>query len=355
MTTTLTNDQITAGAAVLCDHGQPIGRNAAIAVFDAMRAASPQVADIAELPPLPTFMRSHIERAIREVDKPSGMSVHDGMARLNVGYLKRTYELAIAASRRAAQPVDPVQIDDAVVDLLCDHTKLNEDGIDKYAPQIVAILNHVAILPAPAEYFAPSPQIAEKVELPPVAWRYQRDTQAHPGQPDGEWQFRAADKWALDLQGKRLGLTANSSYHCWEALYTGRQLQDAIAASRRAAGGEAADDLAWNKEALARVRAKLESVWDGIREAVEKYSGQPCEGEPFDRLEELLTRLTAATERAAAPADHEIREAVNKLRDVAVQFHAHQSLRDRIASVVLPLVRATHQPSAQDGGEHAEG
>lgn len=38
---TLTNAQITAGAAVLCDHGQPIGRNAAIEVADAMRLAAP--------------------------------------------------------------------------------------------------------------------------------------------------------------------------------------------------------------------------------------------------------------------------------------------------------------------------
>ena len=41
MTTALTNDQITAGAAVLCDHGQPIGRNAAIEVADAMRLTAP--------------------------------------------------------------------------------------------------------------------------------------------------------------------------------------------------------------------------------------------------------------------------------------------------------------------------
>lgn len=54
--------------------------------------------------------------------------------------------------------------------------------------------------------------------------------------------------------------------------------------------------------------------------------------------DDLCKKLDTA-ERAAAPADHEIREAVNQLRDVAVQFHAHQSLRDRIASVVLPLVR----------------
>lgn len=46
MTTTLTNDQITAGAAVLCDHGQPIGRNAAIEVADAMQAAGPAMADL---------------------------------------------------------------------------------------------------------------------------------------------------------------------------------------------------------------------------------------------------------------------------------------------------------------------
>ena len=75
----------------------------------ALAAPSPQVADIAELPPLPTFMRSHIERAIREADKPSGMSVHDGMARLNASYLKRIYELAIAASRRASPLPEPTK------------------------------------------------------------------------------------------------------------------------------------------------------------------------------------------------------------------------------------------------------
>ena len=52
MTTTLTNDQITAGAAVLCDHGQPIGRNAAIEVFDAMQGVKPTIpaADVLTIP-----------------------------------------------------------------------------------------------------------------------------------------------------------------------------------------------------------------------------------------------------------------------------------------------------------------
>lgn len=40
MSTTLTNEQITAGAAILGDNGQPLGRNVAIMVFDAMMAAS---------------------------------------------------------------------------------------------------------------------------------------------------------------------------------------------------------------------------------------------------------------------------------------------------------------------------
>ncbi|MEM8515117.1 hypothetical protein RCH14_004477 [Massilia sp. MP_M2] len=59
------------------------------------------------------------------------------------------------------------------------------------------------------------------------------------------------------------------------------------------------DDLRWHKEALTAVRDKLGAVWQGVRDAVVKYSGEPCEGEPFDRLDELLKRLT---EQAAAPS-----------------------------------------------------
>jgi hypothetical protein len=38
----LTDAQITAGAAVKCEHGQAIGRNVAIDVFDAMKPAGAQ-------------------------------------------------------------------------------------------------------------------------------------------------------------------------------------------------------------------------------------------------------------------------------------------------------------------------
>lgn len=107
MTTTLTNDQITAGAAVLCDHGQPIGRNAAIAVFDAMRAASPQVADIAEL-------RREIGKA---ASGACNCKAKGGPLRQDHDYACRYRALdgamefidAIAASRRVSAPASAGQ------------------------------------------------------------------------------------------------------------------------------------------------------------------------------------------------------------------------------------------------------
>lgn len=45
----LTNEQIAAGAAIECDHGAPVGRNVAIDVFDAMRAAAPVAAQAGQV------------------------------------------------------------------------------------------------------------------------------------------------------------------------------------------------------------------------------------------------------------------------------------------------------------------
>jgi hypothetical protein len=36
--------------------------------------------------------------------------------------------------------------------------------------------------------------------------------------------------------------------------------------------------------------------------------------------------------------DHEIAQLVNALRDTAVQFHDHDSLRERIAHLVVPAI-----------------
>jgi hypothetical protein len=78
-----------------------------------------------------------------------------------------------------------------------------------------------------------------------------------------------------------------------------QEIANTVAYCMRAPATSAADakdagELQWHKEALAAVRAKLDAVWEGIREAVQKYSGAPCEGEPFDRLDELLSRLSRA-------------------------------------------------------------
>jgi outer membrane PBP1 activator LpoA protein len=39
------------------------------------------------------------------------------------------------------------------------------------------------------------------------------------------------------------------------------------------------------------------------------------------------------------PKDHEIAQAINELRDIAIEFHDTQQLRERIARVVLELVK----------------
>lgn len=43
--------------------------------------------------------------------------------------------------------------------------------------------------------------------------------------------------------------------------------------------------------------------------------------------------------------DHVIRETVNKLRDIAIEYHATQQLRERIAHVIVPLL-AGEEPAS---------
>lgn len=79
----------------------------------------------------------------------------------------------------------------------------------------------------------------------------------------------------------------------------------------------------------------------------------------------LLTARTAtqpATEESSAPAtqpawpmkDHELRELVNTLRDVAINYHATQQLRERIAQVVHPWARPPTQPEGQEAWQPIE-
>ena len=41
--------------------------------------------------------------------------------------------------------------------------------------------------------------------------------------------------------------------------------------------------------------------------------------------------------------DHEIRETINELRDIAKEFHAYEQLRDRIARVVSNMVKKVRE------------
>jgi hypothetical protein len=53
--------------------------------------------------------------------------------------------------------------------------------------------------------------------------------------------------------------------------------------------------------------------------------------------------------------DHEIRETVNKLRDIALKYHAAGQLRAQIADVIVPILkRATSAADAMDAGEVPE-
>ncbi|WP_292041545.1 hypothetical protein [Massilia sp. UBA6681] len=94
----------------LCDMARHNGASdAELAAAWNRRASSPAAVPEGALPPLPKFMRSHIERAINEAENPKGMSLHDGMARLNVGYLRRLLILADATHARAAVEADRAQ------------------------------------------------------------------------------------------------------------------------------------------------------------------------------------------------------------------------------------------------------
>jgi len=55
--------------------------------------------------------------------------------------------------------------------------------------------------------------------------------------------------------------------------------------------------------------------------------------------------MIAAAPAPSATKDHKIREIVNQLRDISLEFHAHQSLRERIANVLLPALKPA--PSAE--------
>jgi len=168
-------------------------------------------------------------------------------------------------------------------------------------------------------------------------------------------------------------------------LVTAEELREIVA---RHAPAAHADYLAWHKEALTAVRGKLAAVWDGIREAVQQYSGAPCEGEPFDRLDELLSRLSNAAhaQQEAAPAVAHVMEGkwANRLewlsdeamaatpvgaklyvaavapsdaKDATVPDHSEREAANASGLIPVYLHRAKNQPKAnwwEAGDEYTE-
>jgi hypothetical protein len=106
------------------------------------------------------------------------------------------------------------------------------------------------------------------------------------------------DEWITDLQNRLIAACkdqdAEISHLLGEAACALRSARSLPAQASEPDVEKLQESLDWHKASLAAHSGKLASVWDGIREAVAKYGGKPCEGEPFDRLDELLKSLTVA-------------------------------------------------------------
>lgn len=98
------------------------------------------------------------------------------------------------------------------------------------------------------------------------------------------------------------------------------------------------------------------AIWS-IWEALPGYLIDNCEGTPVseEMLQHALSKMLAdpqykAPDWAAAPQpappadsvlkDHQIAALVKELRDIAIEFHGAQQLRERIAQVVVPALKA---------------
>lgn len=77
-----------------------------------------------------------------------------------------------------------------------------------------------------------------------------------------------------------------------------------------------------------RWEGKLDAVWSDLRAMVEKHTGNPCEGEPLDALDELLSARAALSQQEAshaANADEDI-ERLNYIANNAVRGATYQGV-----------------------------
>jgi hypothetical protein len=103
----------------------------------------------------------------------------------------------------------------------------------------------------------------------------------------------------------------------------------------------------------ARIRAEVAlAAANDDKRALHEISTRCLAAEARVRELEALAAAPIQPEPAGFPKDHEIAQAINSLRDIAIKYHATQQLRERIVGVVVPLVRRQPaQPSPPTGAE----
>jgi len=252
MNTTLTNDQITAGAAVLCTE---CGLNCQPGAC--VYAPSPQIAEKVELPPLPVLQDAAqaINRLLGAVE---GLSYVDSAREFGERTLTNILRITEAASASAGQALNPalpdVVMPEKVLKLL-NHIEdvVSDTDWEKIDP---ALWNAVttSLAAQPAEVSAgQARQVANKAEVEPVARLTITD-----GLPDRDRMF---------IDGAKLG----------------NGIHDLYATPPATTGAST---------------ARLEPILDRLADAIGGYSGGP-----FDKVQAIIDELRAAPDCGACPGD----------------------------------------------------
>lgn len=210
------------------------------------------------------------------------------------------------------------------------------------------------------------------------------DTTKHPGFPtaptqpeqpsaerggDAEWDGKLNDRLQKAINALRLECPAgvvNDFEHIvresFRAVYTDkatlRHMLSAALASRPAeqpapVQGEVPPGKNWHAHHVIVSKAALQMVRNALR--TDLLDGKAVRGEMLEELDKVTYPVPAPSSPPVAQdaqqglKDHQIRELVNQVRDIALQFHDHQSLRERLARVLVPVLRAARSLPTSGG------
>lgn len=124
--------------------------------------------------------------------------------------------------------------------------------------------------------------------------------------------------------------------------------------------------VADERDLMTKIHAQIRHLIDDLTTVIEddgltRYVTAHGGGMPYSNFIDALIPLTKQLGAALAAqparvageiADHEIAKTVNQLRDIAIEFHGAQQLRERIAHLIVPLLqrRAPVGITPGDGG-----